>query len=81
MNEKLRGFGVMMERRFGVVSKMASGIGAIEEALKKPEQPQTMPSPEPVLPTVPEQPDNQNYPTLPKKKPEKEEKKEKARRQ
>lgn len=75
MNEKLRGFGVMMERRFGVVSKMASGIGAIEEALKKPEQPQTMPSPEPVLPTVPEQPDNQNYPTLPKKKPEKEEKK------
>lgn len=75
MNEKLRGFGVMMERRFGVVSKMASGIGAIEEALKKPEQPQTMPSPEPVLPTVPEQPDNKNYPTLPKKKPEKEEKK------
>lgn len=77
MNEKLRGFGVMMERRFGVVSKMASGIGAIEEALKKPEQPQTMPSPEPVLPTVPEQPDNNNYPTLPKKKPEKDEKKKK----
>lgn len=77
MNEKLRGFGVMMERRFGVVSKMASGIGAIEEALKKPEQPQTMPSPEPVLPTVPEQQDNNNYPTLPKKKPEKDEKKKK----
>ena len=77
MNEKLRGFGVMMERRFGVVSKMASGIGAIEEALKKPEQPQTMPQPQPVLPTVPEQPNNENYPTLPKKKPNEDDKKKK----
>lgn len=79
MNEKLRGFGVMMERRFGVVSKMASGIGAIEEALKKPEQPQTMPSPQPVLPTVPEQPNNDNYQNLPKKKPEQEDKKKKRK--
>nr|DAH85534.1 MAG TPA: Baseplate hub subunit [Caudoviricetes sp.] len=79
MNEKLRGFGVMMERRFGVVSKMASGIGAIEEALKKPEQPQTMPSPQPVLPTVPEQPNNDNYQNLPKKKPDQEEKKKKKK--
>lgn len=79
MNEKLRGFGVMMERRFGVVSKMASGIGAIEEALKKPEQPQTMPSPQPVLPTIPEQPNNDNYQNLPKKKPEQEDKKKKRK--
>lgn len=77
MNEKLRGFGVMMERRFGVVSKMASGIGAIEEALKNPEQPQTMPSPQPVLPTVPEQPNNDNYQGLPKKKPDVDDRKKK----
>lgn len=79
MNEKLRGFGVMMERRFGVVSKMASGIGSIEEALKKPEQPQTMPSPQPILPTIPEQPNNDNYQNLPKRKPEQEDKKKKRK--
>lgn len=68
MNEKLRGFGVMMERRFSVVSKITSGLDAIEKAIKGEKQPeQTMPSPQPVLPTVPEQQNNDNYPTLPKK--------------
>ena len=68
MNEKLRGFGVMMERRFSVVSKITSGLDAIEKAIKDEKQPeQTMPSPQPVLPTVPEQQNNDNYPTLPKK--------------
>lgn len=68
MNEKLRGFGVMMERRFSVVSKITSGLDAIEKAIKDEKQPeQTMPSPQPVLPSVPEQQNNDNYPTLPKK--------------
>ena len=68
MNEKLRGFGIMMERRFSVVSKITSGLDAIEKAIKDEKQPeQTMPSPQPILPTVPEQQNNNNYPTLPKK--------------
>ena len=67
MNEKLRGFGVMMERRFGVVSKNTSGLDAIEKAIREDKQEETMPSPQPVLPTVPEQPNNDNYPALPKK--------------
>lgn len=81
IDEKLRGFGMMMERKFNVVSQIVSGIDAIEEALKT-EQPEiTTPEPETVLPNIPENVEKQEgYRFFPRRRSEEGERRKKEQR-